>query len=276
MTEIVSTPINQWQPEQKADAELIDALERGNIVYFPNLNFDAAKQFQTFDAQRILRSNHRYISLNPNNHQLRGNKAYSGELQRLLIAYQHHSLALIRHFFPSYHNSISLGHTCFMPAKQSTQSRKHPVGLHIDAFPSTPLHGKRILRLFTNISPEGKSKAWQLGEPFNAVMQRFAKHIKKPLLVKLLLTRRSFYDHVMLQLNRMMKSDQAYQAELPPSQIEFPAASSWMAFTDQISHASSNDQHVLAQTFYLPISSLSNPQYSPLTQLERYLDYALT
>lgn len=274
MTEIVSTPINHWQPGQRASSSLIDALERGNIVYFPNLKFDAAEQFQNLCNSSVLRSNQRYISLEPHSQQLRGHKSHSLELQRLLNAYQCHSAALMRHYFPCYQNSISLGHTCFIPAKQTQPSL--PVGLHIDAFPSTPLHGKRILRLFTNISPDGKAKAWQLGEPFNLVMERFAKHIKKPLLLKLLLTRRSFYDHVMLQINRMMKSDQNYQAELPASHIEFPAASSWLAFTDQISHASSNEQHVLSQTFYLPISSLNNPQYSPLTQLERYLDYALT
>jgi len=37
--------------------------------------------------------------------------------------------------------------------------------LHVDAFPSRPTHGGRILRVFANINPS-VGRVWNVGEPF--------------------------------------------------------------------------------------------------------------
>jgi len=37
--------------------------------------------------------------------------------------------------------------------------------LHIDAFPSRPMHGRRILRFFANVAPDAP-RHWRVGEPF--------------------------------------------------------------------------------------------------------------
>lgn len=38
--------------------------------------------------------------------------------------------------------------------------------LHVDAFPTRPNYGERILRVFANVNPAGVPRAWRVGEPF--------------------------------------------------------------------------------------------------------------
>jgi hypothetical protein len=82
-------------------------------------------------------------------------------------------------------------------------------------------------------------------------------------------TRRSAYDALMLQLHDLMKADADFQAHAPQTSIEFPAGSTWMAFTDQVSHAAMAGQYQLEQTFLLPVAAMREPERSPLRVLER-------
>ena len=115
----------------------------------------------------------------------------------------------------------------------------------MDSFPSRPNYGERILRVFTNLNPEGAPRVCRVGEPFETVARRFlprakpyvawqakalqALHVTKSL--------RSEYDHLMLQLHDGMKSDLDYQASAPQQSMAFPAGSTWVCFSDQTSHA---------------------------------------
>ena len=45
--------------------------------------------------------------------------------------------------------------------------------LHLDAFPTRPTHGARILRAFTNLHPT-KERVWATSEPFSALAERYA------------------------------------------------------------------------------------------------------
>ena len=61
---------------------------------------------------------------------------------------------------------------------------------------------------------------------------------------------------MMLQLHDLMKADTAYQADAPQTAFDFPAGSSWIAFTDQVSHAAMAGQYQLEQTFLLPVEAM--------------------
>lgn len=270
MIHITSSPIDLWQPVHPAEQALVDSLEHGNVVFFPALKYELNRELKKLMNKSILTSTKHYISYSPTNQALSGHTGNDQELTQLLQNYCAIASQFVGQLFPKYKDSLSLGHTCLITNDDNCPPNN--ADFHLDAFPTSPLHGKRILRLFTNISDLGHAKSWQLGEPFSQIMLRFAKKIKKPFVLKLLLSKRSFYDHVMLQLNRMMKADPSTQSG---ERFDFPANSSWLAFTDQLSHASLNRQPMLAQTFYLPINSLHHPQLSPLTQLENYLDHAL-
>jgi hypothetical protein len=81
--------------------------------------------------------------------------------------------------------------------------------------------------------------------------------------------RRSDYDHYMLRLHDRMKADLAYQSSAAQKPYEFPAGSSWIVFTDQVSHAAMSGQYALEQTFHLPVDAMQDPSQSPLRILER-------
>src|SRR5206468_3755341 len=68
-----------------------------------------------------------------------------------------------------------------------------------------------------------------------------------------------------------MKADADFQAHTPQTAIEFPAGSTWMAFTDQVSHAAMAGQYQLEQTFLLPVDAMGEPERSPLRVLERLM-----
>ncbi|MGL6028266.1 MAG: Kdo hydroxylase family protein, partial [Legionella sp.] len=138
----------------------------------------------------------------------------------------------------------------------------------------------RILRVFCNINPDNQPRVWHVGEPFADVLKQFAPrirpysklcaHVLK--LVKTTKTLRSPYDHYMLHLHDSMKRDDHYQAHVNKTQIDFPALSSWIVYTDHVSHAALSGQHLLEQTFYLPVDKMANPSHSPLHEWNKFVD----
>lgn len=77
-------------------------------------------------------------------------------------------------------------------------------------------------------------------------------------------SRRTPYDALMPQLHDCMKGDDSFQKESPQSTVDLPAGSTWLAFTDQVSHAATAGQYQLEQTFLLPVDAMGEPERSPL------------
>ena len=80
----------------------------------------------------------------------------------------------------------------------------------------------------------------------------------------------------MLQIHDRMKADLNYQTTVSQQSIHFTPGSSWIVQTDQVSHAAMSGQHVLEQTFYLPVTAMVNPALSPLRVLEKLTGRLLT
>ena len=80
----------------------------------------------------------------------------------------------------------------------------------------------------------------------------------------------------MLQIHDRMKSDPAYQASADQKTHSFAAGSTWMMYSDQVSHAVLAGQHALEQTFYVPVGRMADPARSPLRILENLTGRALT
>jgi hypothetical protein len=164
-----------------------------------------------------------------------------------------------------------------------TSWRKDDSRLHVDAFPSRPNRGERILRVFANVNPYGEPRVWRVGEPFEQVAKRFLPRIKRQrpgsawLLHALHVTksRRSAYDHLMLNLHDSMKADLDYQKSCPQVTMPFPPGSAWICFSDQTSHAAMSGQYMLEQTFFLPVRAMVQPECAPLGILERLEGRAL-
>jgi hypothetical protein len=264
------------------------ALEAGKILYTPGLRFELSESEQRFLSPTYLSGKSKNISFNPSTGALRG-AACEGtdrqDLTAMIRRFSSQSIALMSTLCPAYGEHLMPGLTSFRPAEISgrvTSWRKDDTRLHVDAFPSRPNQGKRILRFFANVNPS-VSRIWRAGEPFEQAVETLLPRVRPPFpgslpllpVFKITKGRRTLYDHYMLGLHDAMKADQRYQAEVPQSEISFPPGATWACFTDLVSHAAMSGQHAFEQTCYLPVSAMRNPALSPLRVLERRLGKAL-
>jgi hypothetical protein len=258
------------------------ALEAGDVIFLPELRFEVAASEGLLFTPSILGSS-KNASYDPASRRLGGTSA-TGQDAETLRAFIHRfsesAAALVGRLVPAYRDRIVRGRASFRPAEiagRPTTWRKDDTRLHVDSFPATPSGGRRILRVFSNVNPEGRARAWRLGDDFEAIARRFAPQLRVPLpgvghllaLVRVTRTPRSAYDALMLQLHDRMKADEAFQQRSPQSRLDLPAGSTWMAFTDQVSHAATSGQYQLEQTFLLPVNAMLDESRSPLRILER-------
>ena len=215
-----------------------------------------------------------------------GSAADRAALQAMIERYADHAEAFALRLFPHYRGHLRRGNTSFRPvdvAGRKTSWRSDDTRLHVDAFPSNPMQGTRLLRVFCNVNPAGRPRAWRIGEPFEAHAQRYLAQLTRPLpgsawlLHKLGITkrRRTGYDHVMLRLHDRAKADAAFQRDSPQRDIDFAPGTTWVVYSDQVLHAAMRGQHMFEQTFYLDTDQLLDPQRAPLRTLERLLGRAL-
>lgn len=290
MLQIFAT--DQWETffSNATQQEAIRELESGQILHFPELNFSLTDQEKKFLSPNYVCPKAKNISYNILNDRLGGTQNLTEEtnlqLKRMLQRFSKNSLSLIESLLPGYKQDLIIARTSFRPVEidgRKTSFRKDDKRLHIDAFPSSPNQGKRILRVFCNINPNGEPRIWRIGEPFPKVAAQFLPKIKKPLpgklktlqLLKLTKSYRTLYDHYMLHLHDQMKMNEHYQQTAEQKEIAFPAGSAWIVQTDDVSHAAMKGQHLLEQTFYLPVHAMQNANNSPLRILEKMLNCAL-
>lgn len=287
MTIIQAYHLKQWQPHL-LDAEkkaMVEGLESGKVIYFPQLDFVLEGQEKRFLHSGLLNSKAKNISYDCKTNILKGASLSEHDelqLKSMLRRYSVQTRLLMELAFPEYKGALIQGKTSFRPVEilgRKTSYRKNDTRLHVDAFPSNPTQGERILRFFTNINHEGKPRVWRLGEPLEDVLNQFLPKVSNPLRGKSTLLKylkitkkyRTRYDHYMLGVHDLMKKDLSYQASCNQEIFDFPPASSWIVYTDQVSHAAMSGQHVLEQTFHIPIKGMVNHSNSPLRLMERLL-----
>jgi hypothetical protein len=267
----------------------VAALEDGKVLYFPRLAFSLRAEEQRFLSPSAADAEAKNISLDAATNTLKhaaGPAEDVAAMKAMMQRYREHALALVRFLLPQYDGALELGRTSFRPAEISGRrlsGKKDDTRLHVDAFPSTPTGGKRILRVFTNVNPDGKGRDWRLGAPFETVARSFVDLIPRysrngAKLMNVVGVTKSFrtaYDHMMLNIHDTMKADDAYQAEVEQNAFSFPSGSSWLVYTDKVSHAAMGGQHLFEQTFYLPVRAMADPSKAPLRILEQLVGRAL-
>ncbi|KWT85207.1 MULTISPECIES: Kdo hydroxylase family protein [unclassified Variovorax] len=280
-TQLVELDLADWAGATANEA-WIDALEAGKVLHFPRLGFELQPSERELLTPSVLSPDVRNISLDASG-RLKG--VAGGEARQQAVAamvgrFRAHAEQLIHGLLPHYTPSLRLAPTSYRPAQVETRVqswRADDRRLHIDSFPSRPNYGERILRVFTNVNPDDAPRVWRVGEPFEAVAERFLPRAKPysrwqaRLLQTLHVTKsfRSEYDHLMLQLHDGMKSDLDYQTNARQETVPFPAGSVWVCFSDQTSHAVMSGQYMLEQTLHLPAARQYNPDSSPLAILSR-------
>jgi hypothetical protein len=275
-----------FTPEQQEQA--VQALERGQVLVFPNLACPVRPGERKFLSPDVLHGA-KNVSYDPATGSLANTRctgAEAAELSRLIADFAYRADGLVRKLVPAYRAGLRRGRTSLRPVEVSgraTSWRKDDTRLHVDSFPSAPTQGRRILRVFSNVNPEGRPRRWRVGEPFEAVARRFWPRLSGPLwgsglLLRLLhvtKSRRTRYDHFMLQLHDHMKEDQDYQARAEQAVLDFPAGCTWVCYTDQVSHAAVSGQHQFEQTFRLSVRRMRDQRTAPLRVLERLAGHAL-
>jgi hypothetical protein len=268
-----------WSAEDNARATA--ALEDGGVIVLPDCAFAIAEHERRFLDPRWLDGSRKNIGLD--GERIGGSNANGDDaraLHAMIARFAAEASGLVERLLPDYASHVRRARTSFRPAPASGRAlswRKDDTRMHVDAFPSRPNRGERILRVFCNVNPAGEDRVWRVGEPFEAMAARFLPSIRpmRPgeatLLAALKVTkgRRSEYDHAMLGLHDRAKRDEDYQRNSPQREVRFAPGTTWLCFSDQVMHAAMSGQHMMEQTLHLPLTALRHPERSPLATLER-------
>jgi hypothetical protein len=258
-------------------------VEGGHVLVFPHLAFVLEEAERRFLDPRWTDGKAKNISVRWPAGELRGAAGAADDLlalRAMIVRYAETSEAFALRLFPHYRGHLRRGNTSFRPfdvAGRVRSWRQDDTRLHVDAFPSNPMQGTRLLRVFTNVNAEGQPRRWRVGEPFEAHARRYLGSIGRPwpgsawLLHATGITkqRRTEYDHLMLQLHDRAKADAAFQATSPQARVDFAPGTTWVCYSDQVLHGALGGAHLLEQTFLLDVEHLQQPQTSPLRTLER-------
>ena len=186
---------------------------------------------------------------------------------------------LVTALFPRYAPYVKRARTSFRPQPavgRAVSWRKDDSRLHVDAFPSRPNHGERILRVFSNVKP-GRRSRMARGRMFRDGGQNVSAANSWPIPGRADLSGIRARDEGSSQrirspdagTSRPAKADLDYQKRCGQQVVHFAPGTTWFCFSDQVMHAAVSGQYMLEQTIHVPVSALYDPQSSPLAILER-------
>ncbi len=268
-------------------------LEEGRILYFDNIPFDfpkADREFLLSQKQSEFKG-HKNISYRPNQDLLRGAVGSSEDLAKthdIMRRYSAEVVKFLSKLLAPYSRHWTLDFASYRPEQEQGRDlalHKRNDLLHVDAFPTRPMHGNRILRCFNNINPSAP-RVWhttsdrfpQIAENFAAdagLAQIAARRGHNPLVVGLKkmvgmkAPAHSPYDRFMLRFHDYLKEKRDFQENTPKQRIDFPPGSTWICYTDSVPHAVLSGQYALEQTFIIPLRALVTPEKSPIRILEK-------
>ena len=277
-------------PDPGSGETLARRLEEGSILLFRRPPFaipDADREFLLSRRQGGGRL-HKNIAYRPARDRVTGATGDRAERERLGSILRAYSRAAVEHLsrmFPAYARSWHVDYASFRPIEEEgrslSQTSRNDL-LHVDAFPSRPTHGARILRVFVNINPAA-SRVWNVGQPFHALLPEImhtqklaAPHrnattralLRLAAKLGLRVPDRSPYDEFMLYFHDWLKENADFQKNSPKRKVTFPPGACWMVYTDGVPHAVLSGQFALEQTFLIPPTALVSPEAAPIHVLE--------
>jgi hypothetical protein len=282
MSGIVTLDLTGWRPVLAPGVQeaAVRAIEDGRVLVLPHVGFALSDHERRFLSPDWSDGRAKNISLDGARLKgARGTAEDLSELTAMVARFAQSASDLVVTLFPRYAPFVQRARTSYRPQPavgRRVSWRKDDSRLHLDAFPSRPTHGERILRVFSNVNPVA-DRVWRVGEPFDAVARNFLPRIRDPLpgsaavlaALKVTKRRRSAYDHLMLNLHDRAKEDTAYQRDCAQQVVHFAPGTTWMCFSDQVMHAAVSGQYMLEQTIHLPVAALYDPSVAPLAILER-------
>lgn len=278
-------------PQNQNADELAARLERGEVIYFPQCPFalPLGEDLHFLLAQTLGGRRHKNISYDPAIDRAAGfrwrDEQQAERIRRTLAEFAGHAATWLGSVTPRYAAGWQRDRASFRPEEEATRRLRQRARndlLHIDAFPTRPTGGGRLLRLFANIHP-AEERVWVTAETFPLLLERFGPQVGFPgkrrsgwarrmgrAVLRLVDRRpeRTAYDDFMLRLHHVMKADYRFQEKGGRRFWKFAPGSAWLAFTDGISHAVLRGQFALEHTFVVPVGSLAEPALSPVKLFE--------
>jgi len=269
-----------------------EMLESGQILFFRELPFqlpNADREFLLGQEWAELRL-HKNVSYRPTEDLLRGVTGAPETVSRVHSIMRNYSAQVIEFltkFLSPYAGKWILDYSSFRPFEEERRTlplHKRNDLLHVDAFPSRPTAGGRILRVFTNLNPD-QPRVWNTTEDFASLAQRhadaaglrqiaeddsFLGRTVQTWAEKLGFSKsgRTPYDMFMLRFHDYLKENKEFQANSPKTRLEFPPLATWIVYTDCVAHAVMSGKYAIEQTVLIPPKALVAPQHAPYRILE--------
>lgn len=278
-------------PTADAGPSLAERLERGEIIVYPVCPFALPEgDDRQFLLEQRLGTGHKNISFDPHTQRLTGlrrrNEIQAERFRELLASFSSGATSWLANTLPNYARAWRLDLASFRSEEEATRRlRLHARNdlLHVDAFPSRPTNGARILRLFVNVNPVD-ARVWVTSDPFPRLLHQLGRYVGLPAsprrrlawrwenhLVRLFhprRPRRSFYDAFMLRFHNFLKSNDYFQERCPKHYWTFPPGSAWLLFSDYVCHAALRGRYALEHSYFVPRDALFLPDEAPATILE--------
>jgi hypothetical protein len=284
-----------WELPERSEARArgyCELLESGGILFFSELPFRFPAEDREFllaqkwNEQRL----HKNVSYRPASGVLYGASGDRAATERLRSVFRNYSGQVgefLKIFLSPYAGKWSMDVASFRPLEEENRDlplHKRNDLLHVDAFPSRPTRGGRILRVFTNLNPS-RPRVWDTTEDFGELARKYARDAGLERVggdnslwaralrnwgPKLGLAQlgRTPYDTFMLRFHDYLKENAAFQNECPKIHLEFPPLATWIVFTDCVAHSVQSGQYAVEQTLLIPPQALVSPQHAPYRILE--------
>jgi hypothetical protein len=270
-------------------------LEQGGIIFFPvspiYLN-DDERSFLLHQKQRQT-ANHKNIAYKPVGDRIAGassmDAASREKLHSIMRDFSTNIQEFLRAFITPYARGWQLDYASFRPVEEKGRKmrlRARNDLLHVDSFPTRPVFGNRILRMFHNLNPEA-SRIWYTGDPFEKLAATFKEHMtptkkvssstlnaipgfkRLASMLGITMSDSSPYDRWMMNFHNFLKENTEFQGNTRKNRWEFPPGSAWIVFTDGVSHAAMSGQYALEQTFIISKDDMVAPELTPINILNR-------
>ena len=177
----------EWEKKENR-CKYCEELEDGNILFFSSAPFPFPKEEIDFLLKQKQggSSARKNIAYKPQidritNHDTSDPKA-AARLKKILSNYSKRVTEFLSVLFSPYARHWKHDYASFRPFQEKGRKlrlRARNDLLHVDAFPTRPLHGARILRFFTNINPT-EGRHWITSDGFADLAKAYANQVSIP------------------------------------------------------------------------------------------------
>jgi hypothetical protein len=270
-------------------------LEKGGVIFFPETPFNFSESDKAFLLSQKQKDAdyHKNIAYRPKEDRVTGfgaqTKEEAEELRRIMADFHNQTIRFLQSFLAPYARHWKIDFASFRPIEEKGRKmrlRARNDLLHVDSFPTRPIFGDRILRTFININPTDV-RVWNTSETFEKLAETFHDSVKVPgdldkvtpsapsplaSIAKMFgfkANGSSPYDSWMLDFHNFLKENNEFQQSCRKDNWQFPPNSSWIVFTDMVSHSVLSGQFALEQTIIVDKQDLVLPEKAPINILKR-------